>query len=173
MRYKKPSWENYAIQIKYKNGEIYKKSRWKDPYLLTYATNLYNRPSCSNCNAKKFPRSSDLTLGDFWQIDTLKQIPREIDVKKGVSVIIGNSQKGNELLKKIKEKIFIFEIPNDVFPNMFERYSSCSEINPNRKNFFKEIETNSFSNTAKSYTKKQLYSRCRFLWLKFKRILKK
>lgn len=37
MRYKVPGWENYAIKIEYKDGSSYIKSRWKDPYLLTYA----------------------------------------------------------------------------------------------------------------------------------------
>lgn len=172
MRLKRPSWENYAIKINYKNGTSYKRSRWKDPYLLTYATNLYNRQSCSNCTAKKFPRYSDLTLGDFWQIDALEQIPKEINVKKGVSVVISNTEKGDKFINEIKEKIFLYDIPDNVFTNMFERYSECSKVNSNKERFLYDNENKRFNKVVKSYTKNQIYARCRFIWLSVKRKIK-
>ena len=56
------------------------------------------RESCGSCRAKQFPQLDDITLGDFWQIDTVKKIPRDIKVNQGISVILANSLKGQQLL---------------------------------------------------------------------------
>lgn len=175
MRYKKPGWENYAIKITFKNGTNYKKSRWKDPYMLTYATNLYNRQSCEQCEAKKFPRVSDITIGDFWQIDTLRKIPKEINVNKGVSVILANTKKGNEIVNQISKQMFIKEIPKEIFPNMINRYSECSKKHPQKEEFIKLTKEKGFQYSVNQTIdkKKKIKEKCRFYWLNIKRKVKR
>ena len=172
MRYKKPSWENYSMRLTFSDNSKYSASRWKDPYLLSYATNLYNRKSCSNCIAKNFPRYSDITIGDFWQVDTLPTINRNIDIKKGVSVIITHNIFGDDFLQSCKESILIFEIPKIVFNNMVERYSEKCKQNKNRNKFENLISTISFANTIKETVVISKKSKYRFKWLTLKRIIK-
>lgn len=150
MRYKVPGWENYAIKIEYKDGSSYIKSRWKDPYLLTYAKSLYNRESCGNCRAKQFPRISDITLGDFWQIDTVKKIPRDIKVNQGISVILANSLKGQQIINDIQDSMKLFEIPENTFSNMKARYSECHSRSIMSEQFVKDTEKMVF-NSSPSY----------------------
>ncbi len=173
MRYKKPSWEEYCMRVEYENGVSYKKKRWKDPYLLSYATNLYNREICSQCKAKEFPRISDITLGDFWQIDTLPSIPRSLTVDMGVSIVLTHNNKGATVLKHLDKYLNVYELPDNVFPNMIERFSGCSQANHRREQFLHQVNSETFSAAVKNNTESQLFVRLRFKWLKIKRILKR
>lgn len=175
MRYKVPGWENYAIKIEYRDGSSYIKSRWKDPYLLTYAKSLYNRESCGNCRAKQFARVSDITLGDFWQIDTVKKIPRDIKVNQGISVILANSLKGQQIINDIQDSMNLFEIPENTFLNMKARYSECHSRSIMSEQFVKDTEKNGFSIAAHRMTNKSTLVKewSRFRWLSFKRLIKR
>lgn len=70
-----------------------------DPYFLGFNDyNLYLRPSCMKCTARDLRSGSDITLADFWGIDTL--FP-EMDDDKGVSVIMANTEKGLEIIQSL------------------------------------------------------------------------
>lgn len=62
----------------------------KNIFLRGFLADLYLRPSCHACPAKKFKSGSDVTIGDFWGI---QNVMPEIDDDKGVSVILVNSNK--------------------------------------------------------------------------------
>ena len=173
MRHKKPGWEEYAMNIIFEDGKCYCKSRWKDPYLLSYASSLYNRTICSKCKAKTFPRVSDITLGDFWQIDTLPAIPKTIKIDSGVSIVLAHSSKGLELLQHMNDDLYIYELPDNVFTNMKERFSGCSKESPNKEKFLEQVQKMSFNAAVKNNIHSQMYTRLRFKWLKVKRILKR
>ena len=173
MRYKKPGWENYAIKVEYEDGKSYIKSRWKDPYLLSYATNLYNRESCAQCTAKCFPRESDITIGDFWQIDSLPNIPEGLKINKGVSLIITNTVIGEKILKEASVDLVQGELPDNIFQNMVNRLSEFSKLNPNKTKFMKDIYNKGFSLSIKEIIKPSYKEWGRLHWLQIKRILKK
>ena len=63
---------------------------WMHPFLkgLTYTENCYN------CRFARFERVSDLTIGDAWGTD----LPKE-ERSKGISLMLVNTQKGDELLR--------------------------------------------------------------------------
>jgi len=63
---------------------------------------MFMRPSCHYCRYKSLPRISDISLGDFWGI---QGVSKE-DLFKGISLVMVNSDKGEELFNKIKEDIF-------------------------------------------------------------------
>lgn len=55
-----------------------------------FLNNLYLRPSCYNCKSKNGVSHADLTIGDFWGVNTV--IPK-FDDDKGVSLVLVNSKK--------------------------------------------------------------------------------
>lgn len=67
-------------------------------YMKGFGANLYLRPSCYNCPVKNFSSSSDMTLADYWRIET--QHP-EMDDDKGTSLIAVHSKKALNLLNQI------------------------------------------------------------------------
>ncbi len=71
----------------------------KDPYFLGFNNyNLYLRPSCYQCPVRDLRSGSDVTLADFWGIETL--LP-ELDDDKGVSVIMANTEKGKKIISQL------------------------------------------------------------------------
>lgn len=66
------------------------------------------RPSCYDCKFKGFPRFGDCTLGDFWS----KERNGNLYNKNGTSVIIGNSSKGDELIKMASDRMVLY--PTDL-----------------------------------------------------------
>ncbi|PWJ51561.1 Coenzyme F420-reducing hydrogenase, beta subunit [Faecalicatena contorta] len=101
MRDKSNSWQDYSMSIKYDDGSRYLGEKSKDMYLKSYTEGLFLRPSCYSCSLKAFPRSSDLTVGDFWDIDA---ICREKNDHIGASIVIPQSEKGLAFIDKMKQE---------------------------------------------------------------------
>ncbi len=70
----------------------------QDPYMQAFYRGISLKPSCYACHFKGFPRTADITLGDFWGVENV--FP-EYDSNKGISLVICNTQKGHELLSRI------------------------------------------------------------------------
>lgn len=67
-------------------------------YMKGFGANLYLRPSCHSCPARKFSSGSDFTLADYWGIE--EQHP-ELDDDKGTSLVAIHSEKAEKLLEDI------------------------------------------------------------------------
>lgn len=68
---------------------------------------LLFRRSCNVCHFTNLSRVSDITLGDFWGVE---QSHPEIDISnRGVSLILVNTTKGEQLLDEVKEQLILFE----------------------------------------------------------------
>lgn len=131
---------------------------------------LISRPSCANCKFCDENRKSDLTIGDFWQVE--KFIP-EISDNNGVSLLFVNSAKGKKVFEDIKGKIDYKET-NFKEAFMHNHYENIP-IHKNRDKFFKGISNGTINETniikyMKKYTKRPLYTR---ILGKIKRVLKK
>lgn len=68
----------------------------KEPYSQAFVNNLIFRPSCESCPAKGGTSGSDLTIADFWGIETV--LPDFID-KSGVSLAVIHTRKGMTAFK--------------------------------------------------------------------------
>lgn len=112
-RTKKYGWNSFANVLSFAelspNQNRYKKnqsrvqedSSWLVQAFLTFfATNLSLRPSCFNCPYRNNHRPSDITIGDFWQIEYLTGK----NDKNGVSFVTVNSSKGELLIREIEKK---------------------------------------------------------------------
>lgn len=103
-RDKQPGWTNYNFTIDYEDGSKTSESHNVNLYMQGFLRDLYNRPSCHNCKIKAGRCSSDITLGDFWGID---KVYPELNDNRGVSVVLVNTQKGNDFIKKVNPKLKI------------------------------------------------------------------
>lgn len=74
----------------------------KDLFLKGFFTALFYRNSCYTCNYAQKKRVGDITLGDFWGVNTNEV---RTDVGKGVSLCMVNSQKGKELFDSVSGHI--------------------------------------------------------------------
>lgn len=74
----------------------------KDLFMRGFLRDLYLRPSCYACPAKQLKSGSDITLGDFWGIETL--LP-ELDDDRGISAVTANTEKGRALLQEVNAEL--------------------------------------------------------------------
>lgn len=132
-RDKKTGWKTYSFVIENKDGNILTELSSKNAFMQGFLADLYTRPSCHACPAKQLRSGSDITLGDFWGIESL--IP-EIDEDKGVSTIIVNSDKGKQVLHNIN--VELHEVQYDELTTRNPALVRSFPITPKRTEFFKE-----------------------------------
>ena len=148
-RNKDNGWKRYNVKFKYKQGE-YKNRQSKDVYMQAFLRDISLRDSCYHCNFKKKNRRSDITIADFWGIE---EILPQLDDDKGISLIIVNSKKGQELLNDIKNEIIAkkvnFEEAIKYNPSMLHSVNTT----PNREEFFEKMNTMEFNKLVEKYTK--------------------
>lgn len=95
-------------------------------YALTYTDNCYH------CQYAMLKRISDLTLGDSWGSD----MP-EKDRKKGLSLVLCQTEKGQELLQKAKLNLFPVDVKKAIDNNAQLKHPS--EHPKSRERFFNAI----------------------------------
>ena len=142
-------WHRFATKIDFDNGKTYIKDRYQDSFMRGYLdSNIFVRPSCSECRFKGLPRQADITLGDFWGIE---KIQTEMDNDCGTSLVMLNSKKGIEFFKSIGNKIFAkeFTIEDVIAGN--PALNKSLKSNPEREQFFKDLDNMSFDDLANKY----------------------
>lgn len=173
MRKKEPSWEIYSMEIYFDDHTVYRKSRWQDAYLKSYSKGFFNRPSCSNCSAKSFPKVSDLTLGDFWSLDGMN-LKKEIQVKQGVSIILIHSEKGKKIFSDINESFIFSSISEVERKKLYPNLGNSNKASVHRDDFMKELENMAFSENVNRFTDSEIKKKIMFYVKKpLKRKLKK
>lgn len=117
-RDKSKGWKNCSISLGFENGKIYIKKFRQDPYMKAFLSNISLRSSCYECKFKSVNHKSDITLADYWGID---KVNPSLDDNKGLSMVLVQSKKGEELLNKVKNSITLAETDvTEVFP-----YNPC------------------------------------------------
>lgn len=140
-RNKEYGWKKYYLKITFEDDSIYKNNIEFDPYLKLFLKDIILRDSCYECKFKKINRKSDITLADFWGVENIQ--PDLFD-NKGISAVIINSEKGQELFDKIIDKIKYKEI-NVIDVIQFNPSMIISaEKNGNIKKFFNNYEKDGF-----------------------------
>lgn len=96
-RDKATGWPKFSMSYRYADGGAERGLYFKDWYYKAFGSDLMLRESCFDCPSKR-SSGSDITIGDFWGF---QQAHPEIDHTRGVSAVIANTAKGNEVLERI------------------------------------------------------------------------
>ena len=95
--------------------------------------------SCSKCPARGFNNGSDITIGDYWELENKSDSAND---NKGMSLIIIHTPMGKSWIERIQDKIEMQEVDyNDILSSGYHRtllYSAT--IHPNRSDFFYHLE---------------------------------
>ena len=111
--------------------------------------NLYIRPSCGNCDFKKFLTESDITLGDFWGLDA------SLDDDRGTSMIMVNSEKGERLLCEASKRLKIFERDIEEIRDGNRYIQSSVQRNPAGNEFLEKLGQQSFDKLVQKELRKK------------------
>ncbi|WP_157149958.1 Coenzyme F420 hydrogenase/dehydrogenase, beta subunit C-terminal domain [Brachyspira sp. SAP_772] len=85
-------WEAGGIYFRLKNKEYIEKN---SSYMKAFLNHTGVKEECLNCKYRRYERVGDISIGDNWAVE-------EYD-NKGVSLVIINTYKGNNIFQKIKE----------------------------------------------------------------------
>lgn len=82
-------------------------SKWNKWFLVSFLEGYAYKTKCYKCNYAGRNRVGDITIGDFWGLGTVR--PFKHSQKQGVSLVILNTDKGNELLEATRSLFRIVE----------------------------------------------------------------
>lgn len=142
-RDKSLGWGTHNETLRFQNKEI-----TTNYYTELFYSHYALRPSCYCCQFSNMDRISDITIGDFWGID--KEDINFYD-EKGVSLVLLNSKKGENLWEKVNHQANWIEVQNDYYRQ--HNLHSSSERPENRERFWEEYRKNGFEYIMKKYAK--------------------
>lgn len=100
----------YKFIVRDSLKEIYRMKLSYDEYIRPFLEGAICRPNCYTCKFARPKRVSDITLGDFWGID--KKL-FEAEEGKGISCVLIHTEKGQQLLEQVKDKLELTERSTD------------------------------------------------------------
>lgn len=170
-RRKDCGWKLFSVSFSFDNDTEYSQPLTNDIYMKGFLSNLYLRPSCYACHFKSLNRPSDITLADFWGIESV--LPH-MDDDKGTSLVLVHTEKGAAMLADLAEKIICEKV--DVNKAISFNSAAVKSVakNSKREEFFAELDNaEDVIVLIDRYTKvsatKKAYSRVRGLLGKVKR----
>lgn len=151
---KEYGWNNLTQKFVFENGEEFFDTKKTSLFIQGYIdSHLYCRPSCYECKFKGFPRSADITIGDYWGLDRYNSSHNS---NMGTNVVIINSKKGEEYFEKVKRRINHEETPLEwaINGNPALMYS-ISKLSEKRDDFFRDLDKMSFDTLINKYSIKR------------------
>lgn len=133
----KIGWSCSHCTITLNNGE---KIISDDFTTMFHNSTLLNK-SCKNCSFCKLFRPADISIGDWWGIsDYIKGL----NDGKGISIVLINNQKGNDIFQKVALNPISIDLRND-YNNGHIKFGP--ELNNQHKRFFDLITKYSYKKT--------------------------
>lgn len=141
-------WENYDFVLDYGPQRL-RQRKHRNVYMQGFLKNLYLRPSCHQCKVRGGKCGSDLTLGDFWGIG---DIMPEINDGKGISLVLANTEKGENALMSIGATLYNCSYEDAI------KYNPCIVHNPPETKWRDLYWANYSDNYVINSTKRIVYS---------------
>lgn len=149
-RQKDEGWNLYALLLQY-NNNAYKTNHNDDLFMQAFLRDACLRDSCYDCSFKEKNRKTDITLADFWGINNV--VP-EINDDKGTSLVIVNTEKGQDLINNIKDNMVYKEVDFEQ-SIQYNKAMYQSATKPQlREEFFDNLDKLEFDELVEKYTLK-------------------
>lgn len=101
-RDKTNGWNKYSLTVEFDDKEPVSSIFTANPMMRAYLRDMCLRPSCYECPSKGIKHSSDITLGDFWNVEDYFL---DLNDNRGIDLVICHSQKGENLFDNIKKSL--------------------------------------------------------------------
>ena len=147
-RSKSYGWNIHCMKINYKDGTVKVIPSFADSYMHTFIMDLImNRKSCYACQFRD-KKWSDITIGDFWKV---KNVDKSCQDNKGVSAIFVNTQAGEALLSKVKERVRVNKLEKEKWSQM-EQHIDLAAYKKKREKFYNDFLKNGYESAIKNYS---------------------
>lgn len=138
------------------NGKVKRKTDYyfKSPNYAAFQTYINLRESCYDCRFATKDRASDITLGDFHNIDKYNS---KIDRFDGVSTLIINTERGQRIIDSISHNLYLEAVDIDILIRNKEIFSGGTKRPLSREEFKEDYETLSFKELNKKWFGRRRY----------------
>lgn len=108
-RDKTEGWKNYSVRVDFKDGSRFIQDHRDNLYILAFVYDYTLRAGCTKCPFKHPYSKADISMGDFWGIESLTP---DLDNNLGTTLAIANTSKGKNILERfaIKTSLYIEEV---------------------------------------------------------------
>ena len=138
----------YGVSWRMEDGSEQREFLLKNFYWRMYISGLIMRPSCYTCHYSGYRRSADITIGDFHGFEEGED-RKLFSVNKGISLVLGNTDKGREFIKCLNEAGTVEVCP--LQKAMQPRLEYPASPHPLRKLAMKDISLLSYDVFMKKY----------------------
>lgn len=107
LRHKKRDWLNYGVQVTYKDGSMYYKDKFHDPFCQLYNFAHVIQEACIKECPFKEHSDADIRIGDAWEFISLFNYK---GVRNGWSLISIQTEKGRKWIEEIKDELQVISV---------------------------------------------------------------
>lgn len=129
------------------NNKVKTISPYNSSYYYYYLQNSVSRICCYSCKYSSVKRVSDITIGDYWNIE--KVMP-EINSKNGYSVCLINTIRGNKFFDNVKDKLYYYETTLEDAVKGNGNLSSPCPMPSDRKDIYYRIKKEGWAQVEKT-----------------------
>lgn len=152
-RYKKPSWTVFSMKIDYENGSSYSNTTYKDEYIRAFLEDYITNDVCCECKYTGKDRVSDITLADFWGY--ISESFKTRNTEKGISLVMVNTELGEEYFNKIKDRIIFVEKTFEEAAKGNQCLRQPFKKNKSYEEFWENYFAKGYDNTFEKYIKEK------------------
>lgn len=135
---KKPLGWGATTAYTFSDGTVEKTNIYNSVWMFAYLANYMDRDSCYSCKFNCVKRVGDISIGDFWGIEKYKA---ELNDKRGTTIAIVSSEKGDALIRQIREKTKkLEEVPIERGVPYNSALSTHVKLNDKRKVFYDSLK---------------------------------
>ncbi len=167
-RNKKNGWKNFCFKLRYNEQDktVSMLSPFqKNHYMKAFLQDITLRPSCYECKARGCSSQSDITIADFWGVNTV--FP-DMDDDKGTGLVFINTGRGKDALD-----FSLLNVKETTYESIKPLNPACyrsPQVHPKREEFFNRMESENLIDlindctkpTARQYAR-MFVSRCKSL----------
>ncbi len=124
-----------TLVIEYADGT--RKVSLGDKYYAAFNRHLIKSNACNGCLFADTPKPGDITIGDLWGGE---RYIRDLDVEEGVSVVLVNTEKGEEMFNEISGSAsYLRQVPVG-FVKRFNRFGPNLPVHPARRRLYSMLD---------------------------------
>ena len=127
--------------------------------MIHYLKRNIFRENCYNCSLSAKKRSSDFTLGDYWEIETehpefVTKLKPSVSLRRGVSCILANTMKAKAFIENISSEMIMHEVTFDSVAAHNENLINSSKKGRGRDEFLATYSEKGYSAIENRYRNK-------------------
>ncbi len=149
-------WNPVTTKVTFKDGTIYLINKaYQSDYQRVYHNHTMCPYHCENCKYQNVPKIGDITIGDFWWINSND---KDVDSSQGISALLVNNEKARIFFDSINESNFRVkkQVPFEWLKgNGFTVKGTHNFVSPRRRLFYDAIRTMPFSKVVNYALKPQ------------------